>query len=88
MILTCLQGYHEPLGLKTPMSESANTVKEKYLELAKRAGVQSAVQALHHELWTLEQECFDTPEGYRPEIWAKLNELRLFSRELWDLNLG
>ena len=61
--------------------------KDKYLELAKVEGLQNAVNELHRDLWTLEQECFDTPNGYQPEIWKLLNELRLFSRELWDLKL-
>jgi hypothetical protein len=61
--------------------------KEKYLETARTQGPQSAVNELHHDLWLLEQECFDTPAGYRPELWSLLNELRLFSRELWDLKL-
>ena len=61
--------------------------KEKYLDIAKQQGLQTAVNLLHHELWQLEQECFDTPNGYQPEVWKKLNELRLFSRELWDLKL-
>jgi hypothetical protein len=61
--------------------------KEKYLEIAEVEGVQNAVNQLHHDLWDLEKECFDTPDGYQPELWKQLNELRLFSRELWDLKL-
>jgi hypothetical protein len=61
--------------------------KEKYLEMAKNEGVQSAVNELYRDLWTLEQECFDTPNGYQADLWKQLNELRLFSRELWDLKL-
>ena len=62
--------------------------KEKYLELVKTDGLQNAVNQLHHDLWQLEQNCFDSPEGYQPELWEQLNELRLFSRELWDLKLA
>jgi hypothetical protein len=68
------------------MQEMSMT-KEKYLELAGSQGAQIAVNQLHHDLWELEQFCFDSPEGYQPELWKKLNELRLFSRELWDLKL-
>ncbi len=57
-----------------------------YLELAKTAGFQQAVTQLHEHLWAIEKECFDTPVGYQPEVWKTLNEMRLFSRELWDLN--
>ena len=68
------------------MQEMALT-KEKYLALASTDGAQIAVNQLHHDLWELEQLCFDSPDGYQPELWKKLNELRLFSRELWDLKL-
>ena len=61
--------------------------KDRYFELAKAQGLQNAVQQLHHDLWEIEQECFDTPNGYQPEMWKTLNEMRLFSRELWDLKL-
>ncbi len=61
--------------------------KEKYLEIARTQGPERAVNELHQDLWSLEQECFDTPEGYRSEVWKQLNELRLFSREIWDLKL-
>jgi hypothetical protein len=61
--------------------------KEKYLEIARVDGPEHAVNQLHQDLWVLEQDCFDSPEGYRPEQWKHLNELRLFSRELWDLKL-
>lgn len=65
-----------------------NFTKQKYLDIAKQDGIQNAVNQLHHDLWSLEQECFDTPNGYQPESWKLLNELRLFSRELWDLKLA
>ena len=61
--------------------------KEKYLEMAKTDGLQNAVTQLHHDLWEIEKECFETDAGFQPELWKKLNELRLFSRELWDLKL-
>ena len=68
------------------MQDEAFT-KEKYIAIAQAQGPEAAVNQLHHDLWTIEQECFDTPDGYQPEIWKQLNELRLFSREIWDLKL-
>ena len=62
--------------------------KEKYLEMAKNQGLQVAVNQLHQDLWIVEKEVFDTPEGFQPELWKHLNEMRLFSRELWDLKLS
>jgi hypothetical protein len=69
------------------MKDNAFT-KEKYRELARTEGAQTAVNQLHADLWELEKECFDTPSGYQPELWKQLNDLRLFSRELWDLKLS
>lgn len=68
------------------MNDSSFT-KQKYLDLVKSEGLQIAVNTLHHDLWLLEQECFDSPDGYQADMWQHLNELRLFSRELWDLKL-
>jgi hypothetical protein len=65
-----------------------NSTKQKYLDLARTEGPEAAVNALHQELWELEKECFDTPAGYQSDVWKKLNSLRLFSRELWDLKLN
>lgn len=58
--------------------------KEYYLELVKTLGHREAVNQLHQDLWQLEKTCFDGTQGYQPEAWTKLNEMRLFSRELWD----
>lgn len=69
------------------MSDSVYS-KDTYLEIARTEGLQAAVNRLHHDLWKLEQDCFDTPEGYRADLWKKLNELRIFSRELWDQKLN
>lgn len=68
-------------------NESIAVMKEKYREIAKTQGLQAAVNQLHHDLWEMEKECFDSPEGYQPNLWKNLNEMRLFSRELWDSNL-
>ena len=67
---------------------SIDFCKEKYLNIAKTESIQTAVNQLHHDLWDVEQECFDSPNGYQPEVWVTLNEMRLFSRELWDLKLA
>ncbi len=59
--------------------------KSFYLDLAQKEGLTQAVNRLHHDLWEIEYQCFESESGYNPELWAKLNEMRLFSRELWDL---
>ncbi len=62
--------------------------KDDYLSIAKTQSVQEAVNQLHKDLWEIETECFETQSGYDPNLWKQLNELRLFSRELWDLKLS
>ena len=62
--------------------------KQKYLDMTHAQGLQTAVNQLHHDLWEVEKVCFDTPTGYEPEVWKTLNEMRIFSRELWDLKLS
>ena len=69
-------------------NETVDVMKAKYLEIGKTQGMQAAVNQLHHDLWEMEKECFDSPEGYQPVLWKNLNEMRLFSRELWDINLS
>jgi hypothetical protein len=69
-------------------NETVSNMKAKYLEIAKSQGMQTAVNQLHHALWEMEKECFDSPEGYQPVLWKNLNEMRIFSRELWDANLN
>lgn len=63
------------------------SLKDKYIELAKTSGYQKAVNQLHLDLWDMEKECFDSPEGYQADLWKNLNEMRIFSRELWDAKL-
>jgi hypothetical protein len=52
-------------------NEPVQMMKAKYLEMAKTQGLQAAVNQLHHDLWEMEKECFDSPEGYQPVLWKK-----------------
>jgi hypothetical protein len=61
--------------------------RQTYLDLAKAQGIERAVNQLHQDLWQVELVVFDTPEGFQAGMWDTLNEMRIFSRELWDLNL-
>ncbi len=62
--------------------------KTKYLEIAKNESLSAAITALHHELWELENECFEGREGWNPELYELLKEYRDFSMELWDKRFG
>lgn len=74
--------------MSATLSDILPFTKDRYFSMAQSEGLQNAVNKLHHDLWQVEQECFDTPNGYQPEMWKTLNEMRLFSRELWDLKLS
>lgn len=61
--------------------------REKYLSIARTTGLEAAVTKLHHDLWELEYQCFENPNGFNPGQWKILNRMRIFSREMWDLKL-
>jgi hypothetical protein len=61
--------------------------REKYLSVARSSGLNAAVTQLHQDLWELEYQCFENPNGFNPSQWKVLNHMRIFSRELWDLKL-
>ena len=62
--------------------------KERYRAMARAQGAAAALTALHHEMQGWEHETFEGRSGYQPDLWSDLSEVRLFSRELWDLVLS
>jgi len=60
--------------------------REKYFRTLKERGLSAALSDLHGEMEEIEQECFNTPDGYRSEIWEDLKKFRDFSRELWEFD--
>lgn len=62
--------------------------KSKYLEIARTSGVNAALTALHQDTNVWEIETFEGDQGYSPEMWKDLEEVRNFSRELWEIALG
>lgn len=61
--------------------------KEKYIQLARNRGLNAALTALHLDTERWEYEAFEGDQGWKPEMWNELNEVRKFSRELWKLAL-
>lgn len=61
--------------------------RERYLQIYRDQGLSAAITALHHEMWEIEQECFEGRKGYQPELYEDLKKYRDFSRELWELEL-
>jgi hypothetical protein len=61
--------------------------REKYLKIARAEGVNAALTALHRDTETWEFETFEGKQGYSEEGWKRLEEVRDFSREIWQLGL-
>lgn len=62
--------------------------REKYILIAKSEGPAAAITALHQDTELLEQETFEGREGYRPELLPVLEEVRNFSRQLWEYSIN
>jgi hypothetical protein len=62
--------------------------REKYLQILKNDGLPAALTTLHKDSERWEHETFEGPEGWQPEAWEALREVRAFSRELWEIGLG
>ncbi len=60
--------------------------KAKYERILKSDGLSAALTAIHHDMWSVEYECFESPKGYNPALYDILKDYRKFSRELWDQN--
>jgi hypothetical protein len=58
--------------------------KERYLRIARSEGINAALTALQTDMIRWEYEAFEGEKGYQPEILGDLDEVRLFSRQLWD----
>lgn len=61
--------------------------REKYLGIARTESLSKAVTTLHQDIWEVEYQCFENENGYNAAVWKTLTEMRLFSREMWDLKL-
>lgn len=61
--------------------------KDKYVRLLKSSGIDVTLTILHQDLRNWEYEAFEGEKGYQPEMIEELNEVREFSRELWQIAL-
>jgi len=57
--------------------------REKYLAILESDGLPAAITQLHLDTERLEHETFEGREGWQPELFEYLNQVREFSRELW-----
>lgn len=64
-----------------------NFDRQKYLHILQDQGLPAALTALHHDLREWEFQAFEGDKGWQPDMWRDLEDVRSFSRELWDLGL-
>lgn len=71
------------------MSENSIQLdRAKYIEIVKSEGLSAALTALHRDSERMEFETFEGRDGYKADLYAYLEEVRSFSRELWRVSLG
>lgn len=58
--------------------------RQKYIQIARSQGAQAALTTLQLDTENWERQTFDGDQGWNAELWHKLEEVRKFSRELWD----
>ena len=58
--------------------------REKYLGILRKDGLSAALTSLHRDYNEMEFEVFEGREGWQPKHWEQIQEVRAFSRELWD----
>jgi hypothetical protein len=62
--------------------------RAKYIEILNSEGLSAALTALHRESERMEFETFEGRDGFKPQLFKYLDEVRAFSRELWRVSLG
>ena len=67
-------------------AESFN--REKYLSILENHGLSEALSVLHRDIEQLEFHTFEGREGWKPEDFEHLKQIRAFSRELWNIQLN
>ncbi len=62
--------------------------KKKYLTLLESKGLQEVITTLHFDMESLEQECFESAQGWQPDLYDSIKDFRKFSTELWKHRYG
>ena len=62
--------------------------REKYIGILRSQGVNAALTALHNDTAQWEYDSFEGTQGWQPEMWREIEEVRVFSRELWEIGLS
>jgi hypothetical protein len=61
--------------------------RDKYIRILRSEGLNAALTRLHLDTERLELETFEGEKGYQPDMWNDLDQVRGFSRELWQIAL-
>lgn len=61
--------------------------REKYFQIARTEGLNAALTRLYRDTERWEWDTFEGEEGYKPQQWEVLRDVRAFARELWDTSL-
>lgn len=61
--------------------------KDRYVQILNSKGVHEALTTLHRDTNEWEFRAFEGEKGYQPEMWHDLEDVRKFSRELWEMGL-
>lgn len=57
------------------------TLRDKYIKMAKSQGISATITALHNEIGELERHIYD--DGYKETRLEIVQKLRVLSREIW-----
>ena len=61
--------------------------RQKYLNLLKTEGYPKALTVLHKDMEAVEYQSFEGDMKHEDELHARHDEMRAFSRQLWQLAL-
>lgn len=65
----------------------ASLNRQKYLDIVQAQGISAALTTLHRDMAIVEYQAFEGNRKAEPEMLAQLNEMRDFSREIWEIDL-
>ena len=62
--------------------------REKYLAILRKDGAPAALTVLQQDTQRWEYQAFEGSQGWQPEMWKELDEVRSFSREIWNFAMA
>jgi hypothetical protein len=74
--------------MSSPTAPEMKLDRAKYIEIVNSEGLSAALTALHRDSERIEFETFEGRDGFSPQLFEYLEEVRAFSRELWRVSLG